>query len=225
MAPNAVFPVIDDLQDWGWPDVAAIVIRHAERLPIPHARDLNYVGLTDSGVIAAEEMGRQLARYAGIRILHSPVARCEQTALALSSGARTAGSTVFEIRSERRLGGSYLIDRDSALRKADTLGTSFIREWFSGRLEPGLMLSLSESLRIHLDLMKERLGSTGLGPRLEVLVTHDWNVSVLREGFLGVRNEDVGWPEYLDGVSFVLRPTGLEARFRQRISQQDRPSC
>jgi hypothetical protein len=180
-------------------------------------RDVYRVGLTRSGIVASEEMGRQLARYAKLRVWHGPARRCQQTGLALASGARTAGSTVLEVRSEGTLGGSYFIDSDRALGMSNKLGTSFLREWFSGRLEPGLMHPLPESTGVHLDLVRLSLNEHALGPRLEVLVTHDWNISVLREGLLGVRDEDAGRPEFLDGVSFLLGPTGLEARFRDHL--------
>jgi hypothetical protein len=223
MASKLVFPVIGDLREWGWPEVAAIVIRHAERPSIKTWREVRHVGLTRSGIVACEEMGRQLARYANIRIWHGPVRRCEQTGLVLASGARTAGSTVLEVRSDETLGGSYLIDSDRALTEAGKVGSpSFVRDWFSGRLEPGLMRPVPESTRAHLDLVRAALRQDGLGSRLEVLVTHDWNVMVLREGLLGVRSEDIGWPDFLDGVSFRLRPTGLEARFRDHLLVEGR---
>jgi broad specificity phosphatase PhoE len=206
--------VVEDLEAWDWPARAAIVVRHAERLPISSAIGTSHVPLTDSGHIAAKVLGRTLSRYSEIRLSHSPVIRCEQTAEGIAAGAAELGSYIARIRPETVLGGSYILDRDRALVKADELGLGFVRAWFAGELETGLMRSLKDSLQDHIGLVRRDMAMSGPESSLSVYVTHDWNVSVLREGLFKLRNEDVGWPGYLDGVSFRLVASQIEARYR-----------
>lgn len=211
------FAVLEDLREWSWPGRAAIVIRHAERPPIRSARGNERVGLTESGAAEARELGRGLARYPLLNILYSPVLRCEQTAEAVGSGATEAGAVLVRTGREKLLGGSYIIDHDRALTTADELGNGFVRAWFSGTLSPGLMISLGESLRMHVEFVRQGLAAAAPPEYLNVHVTHDWNVSVLREGLFGVRNEDVGWPGYLDGVAFSTSAGRLNARYRSQV--------
>jgi len=209
--------LVQDLADWGWPTPAAILIRHAERPPVTSLKEINHLELTEAGRAAARQLGRRLAHYPELRLIHSPILRCEQTATAIASGAAEGGSEISEVRRESVLGGSYAIDRTRALTKADELGSQFVRAWFSGALEPGLMRPLGESLREHVDLVRKGFETNTSGELLTVYVTHDWNVSVLREGLFGIRYEEEGWPEYLDGVSFALFSGQLQCRFRKRV--------
>lgn len=214
--------IVQDLADWDWPAPAGIMIRHAERDPISSVREIDLVGLTEAGSAAARDLGRRLAHYPELRVFHSPVARCERTGTAIAEGAAEGGSRVLEVSRESLLGGSYTIDRTRAFAKAEELGSQFLRVWFSGDLEPGLMRPFDDSLHEHLSLVRKGLETSTPRKLLIVYVTHDWNVSVVREGLLGIRNEDAGWPEYLDGVSFALRSGQLQCRFRKRVRSADR---
>lgn len=209
--------LVQDLADWGWPAPAGVMIRHAERHVIPSAEEIDHVELTAAGRVAARNLGGRLAHYSELRVLHSPAVRCEQTGTSIAAGAAEGGAHVLGVRRENLLGGSYAIDRKRALARADELGSRFLRLWFSDELEPGLMRPLADSLREHVDLVRTGLETTTSGRLLTVYVTHDWNISVVREGLLGVRNEEAGWPEYLDGVSFALVSGHMQSRFRKSV--------
>lgn len=209
--------VISDLRKWEFPAHAAAVIRHAERPPIYSARGVSRVPLTESGVRAAKRFGESMGSYRQVRLYHSPVLRCEQTARAIAEGSCEAGTPVVSIRESAVLGGSYLIDRELALTKADELGSRFIREWFSGALEEGLVKPLDTSLREHIRYIVATVCESTDDRRIDLFVTHDWNIMVLREGLFGIRHEAVGWPEYLDGVSFRWNAGVLRARYRDEI--------
>ena len=52
---------------------------------------------------------------------------------------------------------------------------------------------------------------------LHVLVTHDWNVLSVREGFMGMRHERDGWPDFMDGV--VVTRAGAQVCLRWAAHQ------
>jgi hypothetical protein len=57
---------------------------------------------------------------------------------------------------------------------------------------------------------------------LDLHVSHDWNIIVLRELVCGVRHEDAGWLDFLDGVVFTPTAAGLRAAYRQKIAEWSR---
>jgi len=193
--------IVSTLQRLAWPPRAALLIRHSERPHIASAVGTNEVALTPAGVEAAASLGRQLAsRHKNIRLFHSPVLRCAQTAEAIRTGAQDNGATATVHGPRNCLGGSYLVDHTSALPLADQLGPKFVRTWFSGGISPAIIKSLSDALAEHTQYILSELGSSPAPATLDVHVTHDWNVMVIREGIFGICYEDVGWPDYLDGI-------------------------
>jgi hypothetical protein len=52
------------------------------------------------------------------------------------------------------------------------------------------------------------------GRRLDLHVSHDWNILTLRERLCGVRHEEAGWLNFLDGVAFTVAVDGLRAVYR-----------
>jgi hypothetical protein len=68
-----------------------------------------------------------------------------------------------------------------------------------------------------LELVTARLHEPPIdGRRLDLHVSHDWNIIVLRELLLGVRHEEAGWLTFLDGVAFAGETKQLRAFYRDR---------
>jgi hypothetical protein len=159
------------------------------------------VALTPAGIEAAARLGHALSsRYKRIRLFHSPVLRCAQTAQSICEGAGPAGASATVHGPRNCLGGSYLLYPTAALPLADELRPKFVRTWFSGGLPPAIIKPFAQSLAEHTEYILAELGTSQAPASMDVHVTHDWNLMVLREGIFGIRYEEVGWPDYLDGV-------------------------
>lgn len=174
---------------------AALLLRHAERGPITDLATHHEVPLNAAGLLAARESGRQLARcgdVGGVVYAHSPVERCGQTARGLREGAGV-GDVVGVIDD---LGSSYLRDPARVAQAYLAGGREFVRSWFDGRVDADVIAPCETVAMLQIDAM------TGLlqRHRVVVAVSHDWNIAALREHALSARFEDVGWPEFLDGV-------------------------
>ena len=48
--------------------------------------------------------------------------------------------------------------------------------------------------------------------------THDWNIMLVRETYLGVRHEEQGWAEFLDGPVLVLHNGECRLTWRDRTT-------
>lgn len=188
-----------------------LFLRHAERPPITHWGEAFQLLLTEQGKEEARQLGRVLSTYGKIHLFHSPVQRCEQTAQAIAEGIRIEGGWEGRIESVSALGGPYILDTDKALEFAKNLGHAFIRTWFRGDLPKDTLLSRTETARIQWQSFVEKMAT--VGDDIAVLVSHDWNILTLREEYLHLQHEDVGWPKFLDGLAAFRHAQGFVLRY------------
>lgn len=182
---------------------AAVFIRHAERYPIIDVTSHAQVLLTPQGEADAVVTGSLLPPDRCVRLWHSRVRRCKQTAERIAEGFATAGGRVELAGELESLCGSFVRDSDgfSALTRQHG-GNDFIRSWFDGCFDPAVIDPRDVAAARLLSVAQEALG-TSQPDSLNLLVTHDWEIMTMRETYLGVRHEDVGWAEYLDGLAMA----------------------
>jgi broad specificity phosphatase PhoE len=177
----------------------ALLLRHAERGPITDLANHHEVLLTDSGIAAATRSGAHLGQVTGaspVVFVHSPVERCAQTARALCAGLNGAGGVGHVAGVIDALGSSYLRDPARVAEAYLAGGKSFIRMWFDGDIPAEVIAPCADVAALQVRTLREAIE---VHP-IVVAVSHDWNIASIREHHLGARFEDVGWPQFLDGV-------------------------
>lgn len=180
---------------------AALLVRHAERGPITDLARHADVPLNEAGLAAAQASGAQLHQvgaHGDVVFAHSPVERCGQTARGLHAGAGV-GDVVGVVDD---LGSNYLRDPARVAQAYLEGGKAFVRAWFDGRIDADIIAPCETVATLQIGALTSLLQRH----RVVVAVSHDWNIAALREHALGARFEDVGWPEFLDGV--VVRADG-----------------
>lgn len=211
---------LDDLRDALDCGPTVLLLRHAPRGEITDARTGHDVPLTPEGEALATDLGARIApllrRDDAVVLAHSPVPRCRQTAAAIRTGLSTALNSATVIGDRGHLGGPYLVDPRRALDTAAHLGPRFLRRWFDGALPASLVQPCTEAASDQVAAAVEVLDHPER-PRLAVLVSHDWNLMLVREHFFGVRHEDAGWIDFLDGVSIRRAAEGLALSYRGRV--------
>lgn len=193
----------------------AAVIRHAEREPIPEIGRSHEAMLTAAGARSARDTGSRLPAGRAIVLWHSPVKRCADTARELAAGFSAAGGQASVAGPDMVLGAPYIRDLRATYELLGTLGDPFVRAWFAGAVPAAVIEPLAVATRRLVGAVAARLRDAAPGALL-VLVTHDWNVMLLREGVLGVRFEDAGWPDYLDGPALRLAEGGVSVAWRDK---------
>ena len=190
------------------PTSSAIVIRHAERYDICKPDDYWECGLTDTGIKQAIDFGMAIAEhFDSYRLFFSPVKRCQQTAENIMASLVASGKEVISINSELLLGVSYIqIDIIDGFAEADKFGNNFIRAWFDGEVDSSIFMPLHDTKKQHLAYFREKFSTSSGVRHLDIHVTHDWNINVLREGIFGLKHEDAGWPDFLTGLGFSGEP-------------------
>jgi broad specificity phosphatase PhoE len=187
---------------------AALFVRHSARgafTDIAHALD---VPLSDEGRREAVRFGRSLPLSRRVRLGHSPVERCEETARLIAEGVTLAGGTAEVEGMDFDLGGPYLVDPRAMVRLAGE--GDFPRAWLDGRIPEDVVQPAPVAAQGQAAVSIRAIGRGEPGD-LWILVSHDWNILVVREVLFGLRHEDVGWVDFLDGIAFFRAPGGLAA--------------
>ena len=176
---------------------AALIVRHAEREEIPPGTFGSEVPLTAGGVASAERLGAALhAMRPQVRAAASPVPRCLATAEAMLRG----GGLPAEAALDRRLGGpgAFIVDEDVSGALFLKIGIlEIVKRQLAHAEPPAGMRATSEGVGALLGLTASGLGSCG---RLNVYVTHDSILAVLVAYLYRLSIDEVGWPDYLDGL-------------------------
>ena len=189
---------------------AALVLRHAERGEIPTGTFGVDVSITANGVVSARRLGEMLSGRRRVSVTSSPVPRCVQTAEAILQGAGRNIDVVLD----RRLGdpGPFVEDPEVAgplFLKSDVL--DIVRHQLSDSEPTPGMRPTSDGVRVLLDLVATGLESRGL---LNAYVTHDSILIVLVARLFGMSIDEVGCPNYLDGLLLWRSCGRLQAAWR-----------
>lgn len=188
----------------------ALLIRHGERAPIPDNEFGDEVPLTDCGMRASAELGRQLAPYQVRRIYTSPIRRCVQTAQQIHS----ALGYPVEIVLTHELGapGFHISDAQSAGKaflQQDARGVyeRFVR----GEQVDGLASIDALSTRA-MDFIRTKTEQVGL----TLFVTHDSLIAhfAFANQLKDYRHE---WVDFLDGC--VVDCGGEEEELKADFTQ------
>lgn len=193
----------------------AAMMRHAARHPIADPKLPHLAELTAEGCAAAEEFGARLGGFGRVRLFHSPVNRCRQTAECVARGAARAGVPAEILGAHDELGIDYIRDVGEAGRLSVIHGEHFVRLWFEGRVPVQVIDPAPELAARKVAFVAQRLAEIAQEPgALDLHVSHDWNIIILREHLVGVRHEEAGWLTFLDGVAFRRGERGLRAAYR-----------
>jgi broad specificity phosphatase PhoE len=178
----------------------AILLRHAERGAIGDLARHHEVLLTPQGPLCAASSGERLADGLGgdddVALFHSPIERCRETAVGLHKGLSSKGRKAVVVGESQALGATYLKDEAGIARAFLRHGRGFVRAWFDGDIGVDVIDPCELVAERQIEALHEALNRH----TFVVAVSHDWNIAALKEHTLGLRFEDHGWPQFLDGV-------------------------
>jgi hypothetical protein len=206
------------------PDVFLAGFRFWRFDPVIGAADHTLAELTPDGHAAAEAFGTRIAGFDRVRIFHSPVKRCRQTAEGFARGLGATGPAVEIVGAAEALGVAYIVDPAETARLATQHGEHFVRLWVSGQIGPAVIRAAEQIAAPKLVYLTERLQENSPhGRRLDLHVSPEWNILTLRALLCGGRHEEAGWLNFLDGVAFYSAVDGLRAAYRDRAVTRPLP--
>ncbi|MEM2902163.1 MAG: histidine phosphatase family protein [Candidatus Bathyarchaeia archaeon] len=182
----------------------AALIRHAARSD-PTGDDYYHLPLLPEGLEASLEFGKALPEGRLIKIYHSPVPRCGDTAKHIFEGASSAGRSVQFMGVREFLSPGFMLKPREIVREIEKVGFEvFARRWLNGEVDERVMDDPWKVTSQLIAEVKSLLQEEDNSFALHVYVSHDWNILAVRDLYLKVRHEEEGWPDYLDGLIFSL---------------------
>jgi len=215
--------VNNNILDWvqeNRPRKVSLLIRHAHRYPIPKGViEHQNAPLTNKGRKLAFEFGANLPLLYSIRLFHSPVPRCKETAEYVMKGFQSNGG-LAKLMGEKDFLLINLVDQREMVRILDEIGhQQFGYRWLKGKFDERIIDNpervASTIIKGVISLM-ENEGKQNM----DVHITHDLNILSVREFISPVPDDTFDWPEYLNGIIFTQneeKVTLIQRQFSKTI--------
>ena len=195
-------------------DHAAALIRHSAREFEPGRHDLMNP-LTDEGRVLAREFGAALPKRLLVRGYASPADRCVETVQLILDGHSKTGGRITRHRPVEALGVFYVLDQMKmyrAMTSIDGQVGSFLQRWFDGGIADDVMMPANLAAKIVGRVVAGKLEAPLERPQLDICVSHDMSLYLVRDRLLGLGVTDSGSVDFLDGVVFYERDRALWMR-------------
>lgn len=209
---QATLALIANVYEEGADHVAAL-IRHSAREFEPGRHDL-LNPLTDDGRAFAEDFGRALPKNLLVRGYASPAERCVETVQLILKGHADIGGRVTRHRPIEALGVFYVLDQMRMYRAMTAAAghVAFLAQWFAGRVPTDVMMPADLAAKLVGRVVASKLEAPLERPQLDVCVSHDMSLYLVRDRLLGLGVETSGAVDFLDGVVLYEREQRLWMR-------------
>ncbi len=196
---NSTLEMINQLKAEGISRMS-VLIRHSAR-HYDHERPERepFMVLTGKGKQYSWELGRALPEELVVSFSSSSFGRCIETAYLIDKGYVSRNGHTVNCKIEELLSPSYIKKPLEVLNTMLETRSGFIRHWFDGSISPDIIETPEKAAREILDLLLKRLGTLPENT-INIGVSHDWNLYLLKEQIMGLKHEEVGLVEYLEGV-------------------------
>ena len=179
----------------------AVIMRHSERHYDNDYPDREpFMNLTENGKDVSFQFGEQLPPKMLVRTFSSFIGRCIETAYLIDKGYTFKGGKTRSNMVELLVSPFYAKNPVEIMKTFLESGYSnFIRAWLNGDFSSEVIEDPRESAKTIVSFAKEQLIQS-LENHIDISITHDWNLYLVKEIFLGLKHEDAGAVEYLEGV-------------------------
>lgn len=177
----------------------AMFIRHADRDKIPEGEFGNEVELNEKGILRSIELGKLLRHHRINRIYTSPISRCVQTGLSISTGT----GRIIAMESSNLLGdpGAFVYDGDMAGFQYMQLGF----EKCYDHLLNDIPVDGNYPIKTGASTLTDFIRNTTKEPGINIYVSHDMIVALYAYAVFRKKFEPgANWVKYLEGLIFQI---------------------
>ena len=184
-------------------ECAALIIRHSIREKITDAKDSFYQLLTPEGKQYAVDFGEKLHTNRPIRLYHSIVERCKETADCIAQGYK---GEVLLIEPMIDIAGFYAFQPTDILSEVNRIGVfDFISHWFKGTYPIEDIQPAIQARNKMIQAIVEKSDPS----YLNIFVTHDWNIILMLSLVYDIIGQKYLWPDFMDGVALLKNQNDL----------------
>lgn len=191
--------VINELNRQGISKLS-VIMRHSARNYDEDLKMEPFMWLTEEGKQFATSLGENLPENRRLRFFSSYIGRCIESAYLIDKGyLKTGGKTENPVVS-KEVSPFYVLDLKKTIgiiMKQDVF--TFIRNWIDGGIDDSVLMNAEASARQMMSFMAGNLNDSPEGT-LDICITHDWNMYLMKEFGLGLDHETYGKIDYLEGV-------------------------
>jgi len=183
-----------------------LLMRHSAREYEPGRHDL-LNPLTDEGRDLAHALGEKLPKSHLVRGYTSPAERCVETAALIMAAHKASGGEARRNRVVEGLGVFYVLDQMKmfmAMQEAGGL-VPFQRRWFAGEIAADILMPAETAAGLLGRLIETKLAEMPDTPQLDILVSHDFTLYLIKHLLLGQDADRYPDVIYLDGIAFFQR--------------------
>ncbi|NBC23399.1 MAG: hypothetical protein GVY21_07995 [Gammaproteobacteria bacterium] len=178
-----------------------VLMRHSAREFAPDRHDLENP-LTETGRDRALELGAALPKALTVRGYASPPQRCMETAALVLEGHSREGGPVSRHRPLEALGVFYALDQMKMWQAMSAAGglVPFVGDWVRGHGPADAMIPAGQAARLVARVLAEKLRQPIADTQLDLCVSHDMTLYLLREVLLGEPAADGPEVGFLDAL-------------------------
>lgn len=199
---------------------AVVLMRHSARTFEKNLHDLAN-NLTEEGRALCGRVGRRLPKTLTLRAYSSPAQRCLDTAELILAAHKEAGGLTTRHRPVEGLGVFYVLDQMKMWRGMDQAGgmVPYLQAWFAGETPQDALMPADLASKLVLRVMAGKLAAPIASPQLDICVSHDMTLYLLRDRLLG-ETVDGAKVEFLDGLIAWRDAQGLWLQSQQGEPRQ-----
>jgi len=200
--------IVEAVKDFPESAKIIIILRHSHRNNPTKFEKMHEVKLTPQGHQIANLFGQKLPPSRTIRLYHSVVERCQETAEEILEGFESAGGIggikgiLTPLFNAGTAPGLFL----DIFKKVSPL--TFMHRWAVGFYSPDIIIPFHTYCQNAAKIIWKNINKAQESG-IDIHITHDIFLIALRYGWFGLP-PDRDWVPFLGGIAFVLKENEIE---------------
>lgn len=192
--------VIQSLVDQGIQKISILMRHSARQYDWEHMEREPFLPLTEEGKELSFNLGRSLPADMLLRPYSSVFGRCVETAYLIDKGYVSEGGATMHNRIEDLLAPSYVKKPFELAKILKSRLPDFVRHWFEGNISAEIIDPPAQAAHAIARMLVEKLEEPP-EKQINLAVSHDWHLYLIKEQLMGLKHEEVGRVDYLEGIA------------------------
>ena len=205
--PTEARQIINGLTQFQKDSKIILILRHSQRDEPENLEEMHKLRLTPEGHTIAKKFGEELPSDRPIRLFHSVIWRCQETAEDILSGFETIGG-------KGKMKGVFapLYDLQTAPKFFSNVfnnytGDQFIYRWVAGLYPQDQITSLQQYCQKAAKLIWKEYKKAP-DKNIDIHITHDLFIIALKLGWFGIPPRN-NWVSFLGGFALVFEKNSM----------------